>query len=130
MSWQIYTYINVHTFRHSREFSPKETLYRNWSGCQQSYEIEHLIEQLSNIRLLSEEQQLKQEAQLEHRQSIKQQLTERFRELRACVPIKGGLLGCQLWDYKTAEACNFGEQYLRCVFCYWSYFVAAVEFWA
>jgi len=85
MSWQIYTYINVHTFRHSREFSPKETLYRNWSGCQQSYEIEHLIEQLSNIRLLSEEQQLKQEAQLEHRQSIKQQLTERFRELRACV---------------------------------------------
>ncbi|KAH8396813.1 hypothetical protein KR215_004592 [Drosophila sulfurigaster] len=52
---------------------------------QQSYEIEHLIEQLSNLRLLSEEQQIKQQAQLEHRQSIKQQLTERFRELRTCV---------------------------------------------
>ncbi|XP_034477388.1 dynein regulatory complex subunit 2 [Drosophila innubila] len=52
---------------------------------QQSYEIDHLIEQLSNLRLLSEEQQIKQQAQLEHRQSIKQQLTDRFRELRTCV---------------------------------------------
>ncbi|XP_043070692.1 dynein regulatory complex subunit 2 [Drosophila grimshawi] len=52
---------------------------------QQSYEIEHLIEQLSNLRLLAEEQQIKQQAQLQHRQSIKQQLTERLRELRDCV---------------------------------------------
>ncbi|KAH8407693.1 hypothetical protein KR222_010826, partial [Zaprionus bogoriensis] len=52
---------------------------------QQSYEIEHLIEQLSNLRLLAEEQQYKQQAQLEHRQAIKQQLSERLRELRQCV---------------------------------------------
>ncbi|KAL7736073.1 hypothetical protein ACLKA6_003810 [Drosophila palustris] len=55
---------------------------------QQSYEIEHLIEQLSNLRLLAEEQQTKQQAQLEHRQSIKQQLTDRFRELRECVDLE------------------------------------------
>lgn len=52
---------------------------------QQSYEIEHLIEQLCNLRLLAEEQQIKQQAQLYERQNIKQQLTDRLRELRSCV---------------------------------------------
>ncbi|XP_030572447.1 dynein regulatory complex subunit 2 [Drosophila novamexicana] len=52
---------------------------------QQSYEIDHLIEELSNLRLLAEEQQIKQQAQLKQRQSIKQELTERLRELRTCV---------------------------------------------
>lgn len=52
---------------------------------QQSYEIENLIEQLTNLRLLSEEEQFKQQAQLEHRQSIKQQLTQRMQELREYV---------------------------------------------
>ncbi|ALC42278.1 CG30259, partial [Drosophila busckii] len=49
---------------------------------QQSYEIEHLIEQLSNLRLGAEECQMKQQAQLEHRQGIKQQLSDRLNELR------------------------------------------------
>ncbi|XP_034653076.1 dynein regulatory complex subunit 2 [Drosophila subobscura] len=52
---------------------------------QQTYDIEHLIDQLANLRLVSEEFQVKQQAQLEQRQAIKQQLTERLRELRTCV---------------------------------------------
>lgn len=52
---------------------------------QQGYEIEHLIEQLANLRLLSEEQQFKQQSQLNHRQSIKQQLTQQMQELRQYV---------------------------------------------
>lgn len=52
---------------------------------QQSYEIEHLIDQLCNLRLLAEEQQIKQQAQLHQRQNIKQELTDRLRELRSYV---------------------------------------------
>ncbi|KAH8327291.1 hypothetical protein KR074_009349 [Drosophila pseudoananassae] len=52
---------------------------------QQTYEIEHLVDQLANLRLVSEEFYVKQQGQLEQRQAIKQQLTERLRELRSCV---------------------------------------------
>ncbi|XP_039483224.1 dynein regulatory complex subunit 2 [Drosophila santomea] len=52
---------------------------------QQSHEIEHLVDQLANLRLVSEEFYIKQQGQLEQRQAIKQQLTERLRELRTCV---------------------------------------------
>jgi len=52
---------------------------------QQTHEIEHLVDQLTNLRLVSEEFYIKQQGQLEQRQAIKQQLTERLRELRTCV---------------------------------------------
>ncbi|KAH8284801.1 hypothetical protein KR054_001230 [Drosophila jambulina] len=52
---------------------------------QQTHEIEHLVDQLANLRLVSEEFYVKQQGQVEQRQSIKQQLTERLRELRTCV---------------------------------------------
>ncbi|KAH8402345.1 hypothetical protein KR009_011509 [Drosophila setifemur] len=52
---------------------------------QQTHEIEHLVDQLANLRLVSEEFYIKQQGQLEQRQAIKQQLTERLRELRTCV---------------------------------------------
>jgi len=52
---------------------------------QQTHEIEHLVDQLANLRLVSEEFYVKQQGQLEQRQAIKQQLTERLRELRTCV---------------------------------------------
>ncbi|KAH8309632.1 hypothetical protein KR059_012596 [Drosophila kikkawai] len=52
---------------------------------QQTHEIEHLVDQLANLRLVSEEFYNKQQGQVEQRQSIKQQLTERLRELRTCV---------------------------------------------
>ncbi|XP_017024396.1 dynein regulatory complex subunit 2 [Drosophila kikkawai] len=52
---------------------------------QQTHEIEHLVDQLANLRLVSEEFYNKQQGQVEQRQSIKQQLTERLQELRTCV---------------------------------------------
>lgn len=52
---------------------------------QQTHEIEHLVDQLANLRLVSEEFYIKQQGQVEQRQAIKQQLTERLRELRTCV---------------------------------------------
>ncbi|XP_017958424.1 dynein regulatory complex subunit 2 [Drosophila navojoa] len=52
---------------------------------QQNYEIEYLTEQLCNLRLLAEEQQIKQQAQLHQRQNIKEELTDRLRELRSYV---------------------------------------------
>ncbi|KAH8234411.1 hypothetical protein KR038_009515 [Drosophila bunnanda] len=52
---------------------------------QQTHEIEHLVDQLANLRLVSEEFYIKQQGQVEQRQTIKQQLTERLRELRTCV---------------------------------------------
>ncbi|XP_017004315.2 dynein regulatory complex subunit 2 [Drosophila takahashii] len=52
---------------------------------QQTHEIEHLVDQLANLRLVSEEFYVKQQGQLDQRQAIKQQLTERLRELRTCV---------------------------------------------
>uniref|UniRef100_B4MQB9 Dynein regulatory complex subunit 2 n=1 Tax=Drosophila willistoni TaxID=7260 RepID=B4MQB9_DROWI len=57
---------------------------------QQSYDIEHLINQLANLRLVSEDFYQKQQSQVEQRQLIKQQLTERLRELRSCVDMESG----------------------------------------
>ncbi|XP_068144431.1 dynein regulatory complex subunit 2 [Drosophila tropicalis] len=57
---------------------------------QQSYDIEHLINQLANLRLVSEDFYQKQQSQVEQRQLIKQQLTERLRELRSCVDTESG----------------------------------------
>lgn len=69
-----------------------EGFYSEYSGVQaalqisqQTHEIEHLVDQLTNLRLVSEEFYIKQQGQLEQRQAIKQQLTERLRELRTCV---------------------------------------------
>ncbi|XP_030388524.1 dynein regulatory complex subunit 2 [Scaptodrosophila lebanonensis] len=51
----------------------------------QTCEIDNLLGQLANLKLVTEEFAGKQEREIEQRQSIKQQLSDRLKELRDCV---------------------------------------------